>query len=124
MELMTRMAARLIAVVQLALGVLFWTGHAESLVIVHTAVGLLLVVVLWIAAGLGIRAGAPSGLVLLALVWSVGMPLFGLTQASLLPNAAHPVIQVLHLLVGLAAVGLVETLGSLSGRRSTLAGQV
>jgi hypothetical protein len=117
MVLVTRIAARLIAVVQLALGVLFWTGNADSLVVVHIAVGLLLVVDLWVAVGLGLRAGAPVGLAVLALVWSVGMPVFGLTQTRLTPGSAHAVVQVLHLLVGLAAVGLVEALGASGARR-------
>jgi hypothetical protein len=115
--LVTRIVARVIAVVQVALGVLFWTGNADSLVIVHIGVGLLLVVDLWVAVGLGLRAGVPAGLAALALVWSAGMPLFGLTQTNLLPGGAHWVVQVLHLLVGLAAVGLVEALAGAAGRR-------
>jgi hypothetical protein len=115
--LATRIGARLIAAVQIILGVLFWTGHADSLVPVHIAVGLLLVVDLWAATALGLRAGAPVGLVALALVWSIGMPLFGLAQSNLLPGAGHLIIQVLHLVVGLAAVGLVEALAARSSRR-------
>lgn len=113
----TQIAARLIAVVQVALGVLFWTGHADSLVNVHIAIGLLLVVDLWIAVGLGLRAGAPIGLAALALAWSVGMPIFGLIQTNLLPGSPHLVVQVVHLVVGLAGVGLVEALAGASGRR-------
>jgi hypothetical protein len=115
--LVTRIAARVIAVVQIALGVLFWTGNADSLVIVHVVVGLLLVIDLWVAVGLGLRGGAPAGLAVLALVWSVGMPIFGLAQTGLLPGSAHATVQVLHLLVGLAAVGLVEALAGTAGRR-------
>ena len=114
----TRIVARAIAVVQVVLGVLFWTGNADSLQPVHIAVGLLLVVDLWAAVALGLRAGAPIGLAALALVWSVGMPLFGLAQTNLLPGAAHPVIQVLHLIVGLAAVGLIEALARSGSRRA------
>jgi hypothetical protein len=115
--LMTRIVGRSIAVVEVILGVLFWTGNADSLQPVHIAVGLLLVVDLWAAVALGLRAGAPIGLAVLAVVWSLGMPLFGLAQTNLLPGAAHPVIQVLHLIVGLAAVGLVEALAARSDSR-------
>lgn len=117
----TQIAARLIAVVQVVLGVLFWTGHADSLVNVHIAIGLLLVVDLWIAVGLGLRAGAPIGLAALALAWSVGMPIFGLIQTNLLPGSPHLVVQVVHLVVGLAGVGLVEALAGASGRRQASA---
>ena len=119
--LATRIVARAIAVIQVVLGVLFWTGHADSLVNVHIAVGLLLVIDLWVAVALGLRAGAPIGLAVVAMVWSVGMPAFGLIQTSLLAGSAHAVIQVLHLLVGLAAVGLVEALAGTSGRRRATA---
>jgi uncharacterized membrane protein YuzA (DUF378 family) len=119
--LVTRIAARLILVIQVALGVLFWTGHADSLVIVHIGVGLLLVLDLWAAVALGLRAGAPVGLALVALVWSVGMPAFGLIQTNLLLGSAHAVIQVLHLLVGFAAVGLVEALAEAPRRRGARA---
>ena len=108
--LVTQIAARGIAVVQVALGILVWTGRGDALVPLHIAVGLLLVIDLWAAVALGLRSGAPIGLAVLALVWSVGMPAFGLAQTSLVPGNAHVVIQVLHLVVGLAAVGLVEAL--------------
>ena len=119
--LVTQILARLILVIQVVLGVLFWTGNAGSLVIVHIAVGLILVLDLWAAIALGLRAGAPLGLAALALVWSIGMPVFGLIQTGLLPGSAHVVIQVLHLLVGVAAVGLVEALAR-APRRAAQAG--
>ena len=118
----TQIVARVIALVQLTLGILVWTGRGDSLIPLHIAVGLLLVVDLWAAVALGLRSGAPIGLAVLALVWSVGMPVFGLVQTSLLPGDAHVAIQVLHLVVGLAAVGLVEVLARRSRRREEVSG--
>lgn len=115
--LMTQIVARVIALVQVVLGVIVWTGHGDSLIPVHIAVGLLLVVDLWVAVALGLRSGAPTGLAVLALAWSVGMPIFGLVQAGLLPGDAHVAIEILHLVVGLAAVGLVEALARSGGHR-------
>jgi hypothetical protein len=112
----TQIVARVIVVVQVILGILVWTGHGDSLIPLHIAVGLLLVVDLWAAVALGLRAAAPIGLVVLALVWSVGMPVFGLVQTNLLPGGAHVAVQLLHLVVGLAAVGLVENLARRSRR--------
>lgn len=108
--LVTQIVARVIAVAQVALGIVVWTGHGDSLITVHIAVGLLLVVDLWAAVVLGLRSGAPTGLAVLAIAWSLGMPIFGLVQASLLTGDIHVAVQVLHLVVGLAAVGLVEAL--------------
>lgn len=116
--LAAQIAARLTGFVQIVLGLLVWTGHAESLVTVHIAVGLLLSLDLLVAAGLGLRAGARPGLWMLALAWSAGMPVFGLTQAGLLPGSAHVVAQVIHLLAGLAAIGLVEALAASSRHRT------
>ena len=116
--LLTQIVARVIAAVQVALGIVLWTGHGDSLIPVHIAVGLLLVIDLWAAVALGLRSGgAPAGLVVLALVWSVGMPVFGLVQTSLLPGDIHVAVQVLHLAVGLAAVALVEALARKSRQR-------
>jgi uncharacterized membrane protein YagU involved in acid resistance len=120
--MVTRIVARAIAVVQVALGIVVWTGHGDSLLPLHIAVGLLLVIDLWAAVALGLRSGAPIGLAVLALVWSVGMPVLGLVQTSLLPGDAHLAIQVLHLVVGLAAVGLVEALARGERRGEEIAG--
>jgi hypothetical protein len=117
----TQIVARVIAVVQVALGIYLWTGRGDSLTLVHIAVGLLLVIDLWAAVALGLRSGAPTGLVVVALVWSVGMPVYGLVQTNLLPGDIHVAVQVLHLVVGLAAVGLVEALARVGGRRDKVA---
>ena len=119
--LVTQIVARAILVVQLALGLLFWTGNADWLQPVHIAVGLLLVVDLWVAVVLGLRRGAPVVLAVLAVIWSIGMPIFGLRQAVILTGSAHVVIQVLHLLVGFLAIGLVEGLARSPGRRAARA---
>jgi hypothetical protein len=119
--LVTQIVARVIAVVQVALGIVVWTGHGDSLIPVHIAVGLLLVVDLWAAVALGLRSSAPTGLVVLALVWSVGMPVFGLVQANVLTGDLHVAVQALHLVVGLAAVGLVEALARSSRRPDKVA---
>src|ERR1700681_1563268 len=113
---LTRIVARAIALVQVALGIVVWTGHGDQLIPLHIAVGLLLVVDLWAAVALGLRSGAATGLAVVALVWSVGMPVFGLVQANILTGDIHVAVQVLHLVVGLAAVGLVEGLAR-GGRR-------
>jgi hypothetical protein len=119
--LVTLIAARVILIVQLVLGVLFWTGNTLNLIPVHMLVGLLLVLVMWTASALAIRARAPVGLVGLALLWSLVLPVFGVAHTGLLPGPAHVVIQILHLLVGVIAVGLVEGLGRASRVRGKAA---
>lgn len=106
-----QMLIRVGAVVLITLGVLFWTGNASFLVPVHILVGLVVVLALWMLALIGARAGAPTGFVALAFVWGLIVPVLGVTQATLLPGGAHWLIQILHLLVGLIAIGMAEGLG-------------
>ena len=57
--LITQIVARAALVVQVILGIIVWTGHGDSLIPIHIAVGLLLVVDLWVAVALGHRVGVP-----------------------------------------------------------------
>ena len=57
-----QMGIRVIWLVQLVLGVLFWTGNALGLVDLHQLLGILLVLGLWTMAALAHRAGVPAGL--------------------------------------------------------------
>ena len=55
-----QMLVRVTFVVQLVLGVLFWTGNALDLVPLHQTIGFLLVFGLWTLAILAARAGVRS----------------------------------------------------------------
>ena len=107
-----QMLVRASFVVQLVLGGLFWTGNALDLVPLHQTIGFLLVFGLWTLAGLAARAGVRPPLVALAAVWGLIVPILGLTQTRLLVGSAHWVIEVLHLLVGLGAIGQAESLAA------------
>lgn len=105
------MTVRASGLVLLVLGVIFWTGNLDSLHLLHILLGLLLVLGLWTLAAIAIRARASVGIAVLALAWGVVLPVLGLTQVNLLTGGSHWVIQVVHLLVGLGAIGLAERLG-------------
>jgi hypothetical protein len=107
-----QMLVRVTFVVQLVLGVLFWTGNALDLVPLHQTIGFLLVFGLWTLAALAARAGVRPPLVALAAVWGLVVLVLGLTQTRLLTGSAHWLIEVLHLLVGVAAVGMAEGLAA------------
>jgi len=113
-----QMLVRLAGLILIVLGVLFWTDHALTLVPVHMLVGFVLVFSLWALAVRAARTGVHPGLVALAIVWGFIVPVLGLTQERLLPGDAHWVVQVLHLLVGLGAIGQAEGLAArIKGRR-------
>lgn len=101
---------RLCAVILIVLGVLFWTGHARNLIPVHMLIGLILVLALWVLAGIGARASVGSGLVASAVVLGLVVLVFGMTQRSIMPGAGHVIIRILHLILGLAAIGMAEQL--------------
>jgi hypothetical protein len=105
-----QMGIRALGVVQLVLGIVFWTGNALGLVDLHQLIGILLVLGLWTQAAMAHRAGVPGGLVAGAAVWGLLVPIVGLTQRDLFPGSAHWVIQVVHLLLGLGLLGLAENL--------------
>src|SRR5207249_4047957 len=101
---------RILAVVQVTLGILFWTGNAFTFIPLHMLSGLLLVLAIWLQAGLALRFSGSLGLAVLAFGWGAVVVALGMTQDSLLPGDLHWLIKVLHLLVGLGAVGLAEAL--------------
>lgn len=108
--------ARLVLVacgaVAVVLGLLFWIGIAYVALPVHMLVGIgltLALIALAIIAGI---VGVNRSFVVLALVWAVVLPLFGYMQTRLLLGSFHWVIEVVHLLIGVAAVGLGQFLAA------------
>ena len=120
--LIARALISLFGIALLVLGILFWTGHALSLVSAHAMVlGPLFVISLWLIAVLGFLTPGSRAFALLVLVWSLIVPAVGVTQLSLLPGSNHWVIQVVHLLVGLIAMALGHSLARRLGRRPAAA---
>jgi hypothetical protein len=108
--LIARMLISLFGLALIVLGILFWTGHALSLLQLHTMLGGLFVICLWVLAIIGFLVPGCRGLAVVVLIWSFVVPALGVTQLSLMPGADHWVIQTLHLLVGLIAIGLGHAL--------------
>jgi hypothetical protein len=107
-----QMAIRAVGVVQLVLGLAFWTGNLPGLVDLHQLLGILLVLGLWTQAALAARTGVPAGMVAGAVVLGLLVAIVGLTQRELLAGSAHVVIEVVHLLLGLGLLGLAESLAT------------
>ena len=107
-----QMTIRISGVILIILGILFWTGRALGLVSLHMLLGLILVLALWALAFIGARAGVGAGAVSLAIAWGIITIFLGIAQTRILPGSAHWVIQLLHLLVGLAAMGIGDRLAA------------
>lgn len=113
---------RLIGLTLIVLGILFWTGadYTESLVRIHMQLGVALVLLLWALAGIGLRARVNPGLAVGALLWGFIVAAFGMSLRRLLATTSTPELyRVLHLVVGLCAIGLAEGLGARIKRSNT-----
>jgi CDP-diglyceride synthetase len=97
--------------VQLALGLFFWTGRATQLIPLHRVTGFVLVIAVWALAFIAARAGVNPRLVAAAVLWGLVAPVLGLTQELILPGSFHWTVQILHVLVGFGLIGLAENLG-------------
>jgi len=102
---------RITGVILLILGLLFWTGDALSLVPVHELLGTLLVLALWLLAISAAQQGVPPGLTITAGVIGLLVAIVGFTQTSVLPGGTHWIVQVIHLILGGAAVSIGEMIG-------------
>ncbi len=106
------MLLRLTGVLALLLGAVVWLGAASSLVSLHMAVGIVFVICLWILAILGLIRGGQMAASLAAALMGFVVLGVGLGQASWLPGPNHWLVQVVHLVVGVAAIGVGEMVGA------------
>jgi hypothetical protein len=107
-----QMVVRIAGLILMVLGVIIWPGHADFLIPVHILIGSLLVIALLTLSYLAGRSGVSTSLIILAVVWALALPVLGLIQEKLLPETGHWIIQVLHLLFGIVAIGIAEMLGA------------
>lgn len=95
----------------LILGLLFWIAQMNFIGI-HMVFGLIVALSLLI---LGIVAVFTKGMRLLGIigiVYALIVPVFGLTQATLLVGSLHWLIQTAHLLVGLGALAFIGVIST------------
>lgn len=107
-----QMTVRIVGVALIILGILVWPGTRDGLIPVHTVLGVILVLALFGLAAQAARAGVNAKGVWLAVVWGLVTAALGVTQQNLLGGASHWVVQVLHLFLGLGAIGIAELLGA------------
>lgn len=115
--LIARLLISLLGIALVVLGILFWTGHALSLMQLHMTLGGLFVVSLWILVVIGLLARGNRAFAVVVFIWSLIVAALGVAQLSLLPGPDHWVVQAAHLLVGLIAIGLGHALARRIVRR-------
>jgi hypothetical protein len=112
------MVLRLAVLLALILGILFWTGNAQSLTLIHMLLGFIVVISLWvIGLAQGFVKGGSFGLALATFIVGLALAIVGLFQQGWLTGSTHWIIQVIHLLLGLSAIGLGEMTAGRARRR-------
>jgi hypothetical protein len=100
---------RLGGLVMIVLGLLFWTGNATGLVNEHMLLGIIVVLALWVLAGIYMaQRGANVGLTLGAFLTGIVVLIVGMTQTRLMPGSSHIIIEVVHFLLGLLLISFGE----------------
>jgi hypothetical protein len=112
------MVLRIGVLVALVMGILFWTGNIQNLIPIHMLIGILVVLCLWvIGLAQGFTKAANFGLALATFILGLVLAIVGLYQTNWLPGSSHWIIQVIHLLLGLSAIGLGEMIYARTKRR-------
>ena len=110
------MVLRIAVLFNLITGIIFWTGNADPLQIVHIVVGIIAVLALWTLGIMQGLRGSNYGLTAAAIVVGLLLALVGLFQTGWLTGSNHWIIQDIDLLLGIAAIGLGEMIGGRSRR--------
>jgi hypothetical protein len=114
------MALRLFFLINLVLGLIFWISGNDTLVGLHMVIGILFVISLWVFSALvGLQTGS-VGLVAGSFVLGLLIAIVGLTQTSILEGSNHWIVQVLHLLLAVIAIGFAEMYGARARRAARL----
>ena len=101
------MIARLLVAVQVVLGFAIWFGVA-TVTQAHIGLGSLFVLVMWIIALIALFALPSRTLPLITLALGGAIMWFGVAQRTMLIGPMHWTVRVVHLLLGISAMGLIE----------------
>jgi hypothetical protein len=113
-----RWVVRITGLLQLVLGLAFWSGNLLQYVQFHMLDGFVFTLAFLAVVVLAAFARVGLGLVLVGIVWVVVVPVLGMTQTQILPGDFHWIVRVVHLLVGLGAIGFADRLaGAVLARR-------
>jgi predicted CoA-binding protein len=107
----------------LMIGLLVWPADAAPLTLLglHELLGYVVVVSLWLLAGLSVRAGVATGRVVAAVAWSLVTLLVATTQKLLVPGDWHWTIRGLHLVTGAGMIAWGELLAAAMREREAAA---
>ncbi len=103
------MALRLLAMFSIVLGVLLWSG--QNLLAAHIGLGFLVTAILLVLALMGFVKRAIV-LAVVGLVLVVALPYAGFKQLPLVFGTGVRLVQIAHVVIVLAALGVAESLNA------------
>jgi hypothetical protein len=109
--LVLQMIIRVLWVVNIVLGILFATGNLAGLVMLHETLGLVIAICLLILSVMAMVRARAVGLGVAGIIVAILLPVVGMGQVDVLPGNGHWVVEVVHVLVAIAAIALAEMLG-------------
>jgi hypothetical protein len=110
-----RWVARLDGLAGLILGILLWTG-AGTYLRIHILTGFLMSLTLLLVGLMGFFARIKPALPIIAIAWAILLPYVGFAQLKIMHG--QMAIQIVHLLIGLCAIGVVEAVGAKIARQA------
>lgn len=111
---------RLGFLVALVLGLALWSGRGYAYLGLHMWLGFIVTFALLLLVILSFISRVSPAVPFVALLWAVALPAIGIAQLRILPGHNHWVIQTIHLILGLGAIGLGEILGKRTLLRSVV----
>jgi len=105
-----RWILRIAFVISFVLGCALWAGRGYAYLQFHMWLGFIITFTLLAIVILSLIARVKPALPLIALLWAVALPFFGIAQLRLMPGPNHWIVRIVHLILGLGAIGLGESL--------------
>ena len=94
----------------LILGIVLWTGHGYEYLRLHMWIGFIVTFALLALVIAGSLARISPALPIVTFLWAIALPAIGIAQLRIVPGPNHWIIRVIHLILGLGAIGLAEVL--------------
>lgn len=105
-----RWCVRIGGLAALIFGLLLWRGMLPGSVNLHMTLGGIVAAALAILAVYAIATRVRVPLAAVGLLWAVATGYVGSMQTHWLPGSNHWIVSVIHLLLGIGAIGLAEAL--------------